>query len=322
MKKIFITGGCGFIGSHLAEYFARRKYKVIVYDKYNISGNFYNLKKSSYLNKIKVILGDICDLKHLSANMRGVDYVLHLAALIGIPYSYIAPSSYISTNINGTFNVLESSMTNKVKKIIITSTSEVYGSGITFPMTEKHRINCQSPYSATKAAADNLAYSYHCSYGLPVSIIRPFNVFGPRQTARAIIPTIIQQAIYKEIINIGNLNTYRDFTYVQDLCRAYHFMLKQNLFKGEVFNTGTGKCISIGSIVKVVLKNLGINKKIKINRNRLRPIKSEVTKLQASTNKIKKYLNWQPITSFEQGIIKTIEWHKKNHFDENSKFKL
>ena len=323
MNKVFITGGCGFIGSHLAELFVSKNFKVTVYDKYNIQNDLNNLTESKYLKKINIILGDIRDLRHLSNSMKGHDYVIHLAALIGIPYSYVAPSSYISTNINGTFNVLESCLVNKIKKTIVTSTSEVYGSGVKFPMTEEHKLNCQSPYSASKLAADNLAYSYYCSFNLPLNILRPFNVYGPRQSNRAVIPTIIQQAIFSEKIKIGNTKSLRDFTYVDDLCLAYFKMLNQNLFNGQIFNTGTGRSYSIEYIISCILSILrNNNKKIIFEKKRFRPLKSEVHKLLASTKKIKKLIRWHSKTSLQEGLKKTIIWQKNNQLNEVSKYRI
>ena len=248
MKNIFITGGCGFIGSHIAEYFVKKNFKVVVYDKYNANNDYGNLNNSQYLKKIKVILGDICDFNHLEKSMRGCNKVIHLAALIGIPYSYHAPKSYIQTNVEGTYNVLESCLRNKIKKTIITSTSEVYGTGKKFPMDENHLINCQSPYSASKSAADNLAMSYYYSFKLPMTILRPFNVYGPGQSNRAIIPSIIQQSIYSDKIRIGNINTERDFTFVEDLSNAYLKVINNLSNNGEVVHTGSGRCISIKKI--------------------------------------------------------------------------
>lgn len=312
MKKVFITGGCGFIGSHIAEYFVKRKFKVIVYDKYNANNDYGNLNNSKYLKKIKIVLGDIRDFNHLEKNMRGCNKVIHLAALIGIPYSYHAPKSYIHTNVEGTYNVLESCLRNKIKKTIITSTSEVYGTGKKFPMDENHTINCQSPYSASKSAADNISMSYYYSFKLPMTILRPFNVYGPRQSNRAIIPSIIQQSMYSDKILVGNLHTERDFTFIDDLCNAYLKVINNPSNNGEVIHTGSGKCISINKILQMILKLEKKKMKIEISGQRLRPETSEVYKLKSSIKKIKKLYGWQPSVSFIEGLKKTILWHKKN----------
>ena len=254
MKNILITGGTGFIGSHLAEFFVKKKFNVTVYDKYNSNNSIGWIKDSVFRKKIEVVLGDVCDFGHLEKYVKNNRFIIHLAALISIPYSYVAPRSYIDTNIIGTFNVLEASKKHKVEKIITTSTSEVYGSGIIFPMTEKHPINTQSPYSASKLAADNLAQSYAKSFELPVTIIRPFNVYGPRQSDRAIIPTIIGQMISgSSEIKLGNLKSKRDYTYIEDLCQAYYkILIMKKTHKGEIFNTGSEKNYSILEIKKKI----------------------------------------------------------------------
>jgi len=318
-KTILITGGTGFIGSHLAEFFVRKKFNVTVYDKYNSNNSVGWLKDSLFKNKIKIVLGDICDFGHLEKVVQKNRFVIHLAALIGIPYSYVAPKSYIDTNVVGTFNVLEACKNHKIDRLITTSTSEVYGSGIIFPMNENHPTNTQSPYSASKLAADNLAYSYAKSFELPLTIIRPFNVYGQRQSDRAIIPTIIGQLLSKEKkLKLGNLHSRRDYTYVGDLCDAYYKILTvKKINNGEIFNTGSGKYYSIIDIKKKIEKIVGIKKDIIIEKIRLRPKKSEVNSLLSSTKKIKKIVNWKTKTSFESGLKKTIKWviENKNHLD-------
>ncbi len=226
MKKILITGGCGFIGSHLTEFLVNLGYKVKVFDRYNPENNWGWLENSSFKSEVEVILGDIRDFDSVSNASNGCSDILHLAALIGIPYSYISPLAYIKTNIEGTYNILECARKGSFDNIIITSTSEVYGSGIKLPINEDHRILGQSPYSASKISADQIGLSYFKSFDLPVKIIRPFNTYGPRQSARAIIPTIFSQLYDNNSVNIGNINTTRDFTYVLDLCSAYEKFLK------------------------------------------------------------------------------------------------
>ena len=215
--KILITGGCGFIGSHLVEHMVKRGFEVTAFDRYNSNNNWGWLENSKYKNNFNVILGDIRDYDSVKNAIKGNNIVLHLAALIGIPYSYISPLAYIKTNVEGTYNVLQSSKELEISKTVITSTSEVYGSAIYTPINEDHPLQPQSPYSASKIGADNLALSYYNSFDLPVTIIRPFNTYGPRQSARAIIPTIFSQLISSKDISLGNLSTVRDFTFVDDL---------------------------------------------------------------------------------------------------------
>ena len=311
MKKILITGGCGFIGSNLTEYFLK-KYKVIVLDKYNFQNNWGWLEKINHKN-LEIKLGDIRDYDFVNKSMKNVNSVIHLAALIGIPYSYVSPLAYIQTNIIGTYNVLESCNQNKVKNIVITSTSEVYGSSKYEPMNEKHPTFSQSPYAATKKSADELALSYFNSFKLPVKIIRPFNTYGPRQSPRAIIPNIIYQLINKDIktVKVGNLKPKRDYTYVSDLCDAYFKILKSNKF-GEVFNVGSGENISIIDLYFKISKLLNIKKPLKVQSERKRIKGSEVESLMCDSLKIKNDLNWKPKIKFDVGLKQTFQWVKKN----------
>ena len=316
MKKILITGGTGFIGSHLAEKCVKKGYKVTVFDRYNPNYNLGNLKNSICRKKIRFIFGDIRDYDSVNNAVKGHDIVLHLAALIGIPYSYVSPNAYIKTNMEGTYNVLESSKNNKVSKIIVTSTSEVYGSAKYVPIDEKHPLQPQSPYSASKIAADNLAQSYFYSFNLPVMIIRPFNTFGPRQSQRAIIPTVIHQILNSKdgVIKLGNTETIRDFSYVDDTCQAYIDCITKSKFKGEVINVGSGVQVSIKDLVKMISRIVKKKIIIKKSNNRFRPKKSEVERLCASTNKAKKLIKWKPkysgLNGLNYGLGKTIEWMK------------
>lgn len=313
MKKILITGGSGFIGSNLVEYFLKKRYYVTVFDKYNFQNNWGWLENIKKNKNLSVKLGDIRDFDFLDNIIKNNDEIIHLAALIGIPYSYESPLAYIKTNIEGTYNVLESCRKNKSKNLIITSTSEVYGSSDYEPMDENHPCKSQSPYAATKKAADELALSYHKSFNLNVKIIRPFNTFGPRQSARAVIPNIIYQLINKKIkyVKLGNIYPRRDYTFVEDLCDAYFKILKLKKF-GEIFNVGTGENYSIEEIYHKVSKIVGVKKKIKIENKRIRKVKSEVNSLKSDYKKINSYTNWKPHTKFEQGLKKAINWIKKN----------
>ena len=240
-KKILITGATGFIGSHLTEFFVRKGFKVTAFDRYNSIYNLGNLKNSEFKKDVNFVFGDIRDYDSVEKVSKGKDLILHLAALVGIPYSYYSPLAYIKTNLEGTYNVLESAKNNNVSQLIVTSTSETYGSAKKIPMNESHRLIGQSPYSASKISADQLSISYWRSFNLPVKIIRPFNTFGPRQSSRAVIPSIIIQALNSKIIKLGNLNTSRDYTYVSDVCNAYYELLKVKNIYGKPVNVGSNK---------------------------------------------------------------------------------
>ena len=312
MTKVLITGACGFIGSHLVEYFSKKKINVVAYDKYNSKGDHGWLENNKNIGNTKIILGDINDFTLTNKLIKDTDYIIHLAALISIPYSYFSPGSYIKTNIEGTYNILESARLNR-KRVIITSTSEVYGTGLKFPMNEKHPIFAQSPYAASKIAADNLALSYYNSFNLPVKIIRPFNAFGPRQSNRAIIPSVITQLLSKKkYIKVGNTNPRRDWTYVTDLCSAYYSFYKSNRGYGKVFNVGSGKHYSITNMIAISQNICKTRKKIIKEDKRKRPIKSEIDKLQCDTKLFKKEIGWSQKINFKRGLILTVDWLKKN----------
>ena len=324
MKKVLITGAAGFIGSHLTEYFSNKDFKVTVFDRYNSFSSFGWLDTLN-LKKVKFVLGDIRDFDSVNNVVKGQDIVIHLAALIGIPYSYISPAAYIKTNIEGTYNILEASKNNKVKQVLITSTSETYGTAQTFKISEDHPLNAQSPYAASKISADQMALSYYRSFETPVKIIRPFNTFGPRQSLRAVIPTIITQAINHSIIEIGNINTSRDLTFVTDTCDAFYKILKSDKLFGEVVNVGSDNDISIKDIIEKVSKILDKKITIKKSFSRWRPIKSEVFRLRCDNKKILKYTNWKPKFSgkngFDNGLSQTIEWFKNNkQFNKEKKY--
>ncbi len=311
-KKILITGGTGFIGSHLCELCVRKGFKVTSFDRYNTNYSLGNLKKSKYEKDINFIFGDIRDRDSVEKALKGQDIVFHLAALVGIPYSYISPLAYVRTNIEGTYNVLEALKNSKsLKQAIITSTSEVYGTAVKVPINEEHRLLGQSPYSATKIAADNLALSYYHSFDLPIKIIRPFNTFGPRQSHRALIPTIILQASRSKEIHLGNINTTRDFTYVEDTCNAFLELSKSKLF-GRPVNVGTNTEIKTNKVAESIIKIVNPKAKIKISKFRTRPTSSEVHRLVCNYNLLKKNTNWKPQYSFNEGLKETIKWFKNN----------
>ena len=317
--KIMVTGSSGFIGSHLTEYLVEKGYEVVAFDRYNSNNHYGWLEQSKYKKKIKFILGDIRDFDSVNKAMQGCDGVMHLAALIGIPYSYISPTAYIKTNVEGTLNVLESAKNLKLKQVIITSTSEVYGTAMKKKLSEKDELKAQSPYAASKIAADQLSLSYYRSFGLPIKIIRPFNTFGPRQSARAVIPTIITQAITNKKIKIGNLNATRDFLFVEDLCSAYEKILKSNKLFGEVVNVGVNSEISIKNLIVKISKILKIKLISVVEKQRIRPKKSEVNRLNCDNEKLKKLTNWKPKYKVDEGLVKMIEWIKKDNNIKNYK---
>ncbi len=316
MKKLLITGGTGFIGSHLAEYCVSKGYKVTVFDRYNPIFNLGNLSSSKYNKKIKFVFGDIRDFDSVDKEVRKSDVVLHLAALIGIPYSYVSPLAYLKTNVEGTYNILESVRRNNTSKLILTSTSEVYGTAKYVPIDENHPLQAQSPYSASKMSADQLAISYNLSFGLPVTILRPFNTFGPRQSLRAVIPTIINQAISgKNILNLGITKAKRDFNYITDIVNAFEKSIRSKKDIGQIINIGSGYEISIEELAKKIYAIMGLPLKIHKDKRRFRPVKSEVFRLRASNKKAKKLLKWNPKYSnkrgLEKALIETINWYRK-----------
>ncbi len=315
MKKVLVTGGAGFIGSHLVEKLVILGYNVKTIVPYNINNSWgwidsfpQNIKKN-----VDVVAGDICDQNFISEESKKVNIIFHLAALISIPYSYKSPQSYVSTNVSGTLNMLEAARENNVDLFVQTSTSEVYGSSQFTPITEKHPLHAQSPYAATKIASDSLALSYYNSFGLPVLILRPFNTYGPRQSLRAAIPTIITQLVSnKNKIKLGSLSPRRDFTFVSDTVDGFISAIGNKKCLGETINLGTGKDFSIGETVKNIENMMNKKANIITDNKRLRPKKSEVNRLISSNLKAKKILNWSPnykgSKGFKEGLKKTIEW--------------
>jgi NAD dependent epimerase/dehydratase len=313
MEKILITGATGFIGSHLAEICVGQGFEVVAFDRYNRNNDWGWLEESEYKNDLEVILGDIRDYDSVSKAIKGCDAVFHLAALIGIPYSYISPLAYLRTNVEGTYNVLEAGKLNNLEQILITSTSETYGTAQYVPIDENHPLVGQSPYSASKIAADQLAISYFRSFDLPVKIVRPFNTFGPRQSSRAVIPTIISQCHAKsEEIRLGNLIPTRDLTFVKDTCIGFLEIFKSDVLFGEIINVGMNSEISIGDLVTVIMKIMDVNISIAKDNDRFRPKNSEVDRLACNNKKILNNTNWEPRYNLEEGLIETIEWYKIN----------
>ena len=311
-KKIIITGATGFIGSYLTEMMVGRGYNVIAFDRYNSNNNWGWLENSKYKSDIQVILGDIRDYDSVSKAMQDCQAVFHLAALIGIPYSYISPLAYIRTNIEGTYNVLEAAKNLNIDQVLITSTSETYGTAQYVPIDEKHPLVGQSPYSASKIAADQLTISYYKSFELPIKIVRPFNTYGPKQSARAIIPTIISQILNgKSEIELGSLSPTRDLTFVKDTCAGFEEIYKSETLFGEVTNIGVKTEISIGELAKLIANTMNIKLTIKSSEERIRPKSSEVERLFCDNTKLLKHTSWKPKYSLEQGIGEVVEWMKK-----------
>jgi NAD dependent epimerase/dehydratase len=312
-NKVFITGATGFIGSHLVELCVKEGYEVVAFDRYNINNDWGWLENSSIKNEVEVILGDIRDFDSVSKSMKGCSAVFHLAALIGIPYSYISPLAYIRTNIEGTYNVLESAKTLNMDQVLITSTSETYGSAQYVPIDEKHPIVGQSPYSASKISADHLAISYYKSFEMPIKIVRPFNTYGPRQSARAIIPTIITQIINgASNIKLGNLSPTRDLTFVNDTCRGFNEIFHCDELFGEITNIGMNEEISMFDLAGVISQLMEADIEIELNRQRIRPQESEVDRLRCNNAKLMEYTNWVPEYSLKEGLEFTIKWVMNN----------
>ena len=319
-KKILVTGAGGFIGSHLVEKLLEEGCKVRAFVHYNSFNRWGWIDSFSTekLEKIEIFSGDIRDPNGVREAVKGVDIVFHLAALIGIPFSYHSPDSYVDTNIKGTLNILQACRDLGVEKVLVTSTSEVYGTARYVPIDENHPRQPQSPYSATKIAADCLAESFYRSFDLPVVIVRPFNTYGPRQSARAVIPTIITQLLIgKKEIKLGALHPTRDLVFVKDTVNGFIEVAKSDKTIGEEINIATGEEISIGDLAKKLISMINPKAKIVVEEMRLRPKKSEVERLLGSNDKIKKLTGWKPQHNLEEGLRITIEWFKNK---ENLRF--
>lgn len=317
-KRILVTGSDGFIGSHLVEGLVRRGHKVrafVLYNSFN-SWGWLDSSDKEIQEAIEVVAGDVRDPFGVKQAMQGCDVVMHLAALIAIPYSYRSPAAYVDTNINGTLNVVQAARELGVEKVIHTSTSETYGTARYVPIDEEHPLHGQSPYSASKIGADQIAISYHRSFGTPVCILRPFNTYGPRQSARAVIPTIITQiASGTQTIKLGALAPTRDFSYVEDTVRGFVAAAESDSSVGEVINIGSNFEISIGDTAALIADVMGACVRIECEEERLRPPNSEVERLWASNQKAARLLGWSPeyggLEGFRRGISNTVEWFSK-----------
>lgn len=315
MKKILVTGADGFIGSHLVEELVKKGYQVkafVLYNSFNTWGWLDTLDQE-IMKQVEIFQGDIRDPHGVKEAMTGVDAVFHLAALIAIPFSYHSPDAYVDTNVKGTLNVLQAARELGNLRTLVTSTSEVYGTAQYVPIDEKHPYQGQSPYSATKIGADRLAESFYRSFDLPVTIVRPFNTYGPRQSARAVIPTIITQLLsgYQEI-KLGSLTPTRDFNYVKDTANGFIAMYESDRTIGQEINIATQREISIGQLAQELIRQINPNAKIICDEQRKRPVKSEVNRLLGSNQKILELTNWVPKHTFEEGLAETIVFFERN----------
>ncbi len=313
-KKVFITGAGGFIGSHLTEALLQRGAHITALIHYNSRDNYGWLEELSGENHaaLRVVLGDVRDSNTMHKLAAGQNIIFHLAALIGIPYSYMAPAAYVETNIKGTLNMLQAGLEARVEKLVHTSTSEVYGTAIYTPIDEGHPLQGQSPYAASKIGADKLVESYCKSFSFPAVTVRPFNTFGPRQSARAAIPTIICQALKGTEVSLGSLDPVRDMTFVDDTVAGFIAAAETDHLSGETINLGTGRGVSIQELVDMIATLLKCEINITIDKERTRPSESEVLKLLSCADKAKRLMNWEAKTSLEDGLGKTVRWIADN----------
>jgi len=315
-QRVLVTGAGGFIGSHLVEACVALGWQVRAMVHYNSRNNWGWLEESSERGSIEVISGDVRDYDSVARAMEGCQTVFHLAALIGIPYSYVSPLAYIRTNVEGTYNILESARNLGLGKVLITSTSETYGTAQYVPIDERHPAVGQSPYAATKIAADQLALSYHRSFGLPVRVVRPFNTFGPRQSARAFIPTVISQILQSERpIRLGSLAPTRDYTYVKDTVAAFLALAQSNHFDGLPVNVGLGTEISMGELVQKIAALMGAEIEVATSAERTRPAQSEVERLVCDNRRMRELTSWRPQYDLETGLQETIDWVRAHQAD-------
>lgn len=313
-KKVLVTGAGGFIGSHLVERLVEAGASVRAFVHYNSRADpgLLRMAVPENLSRIELVGGDLRDADAIRAAVKGCQFVFHLGALISIPYSYLHPAEVVESNFMGTLNVLMACRDFEVERLVHTSTSEVYGTALKPMIDESHPLQGQSPYSASKIGADKLAESFHCTYDLPVVTVRPFNTYGPRQSARAVIPTIITQAIAGSTIRLGSLDTIRDFTYVDDTVNGFLCAAMAGNVEGCTFNLGTGEAVSIGDLSAKIIQKVGTHVKVKADAARLRPRKSEVKRLLSDNSLAREKLGWNPVVSLDDGLDKTIFWIREN----------
>jgi NAD dependent epimerase/dehydratase len=312
--RVLVTGAGGFIGSHLVDELISRGAEVTAFVHYN-ARNDWGMLEGRYDGKtphLKVITGDVTDAHFVKKAVSGKTIVFHLAALIGIPYSYAAPESYINTNVKGTLNIMQACLDERVERVVHTSTSEVYGTAEYTPIDEKHPLKGQSPYSASKIGGDKIAESFYCSFGLPVTTIRPFNTFGPRQSTRAVIPTIITQAVTSNTIKLGSLDPVRDLTYVADTVLGFIKMAESKKTIGRTVNTGSGRGVTIGDLANLIIEQVNPEATIVCEKMRVRPKKSEVMELLCDNRCAKDLAGWKPVYTLEDGLSLTVEWMKEH----------
>lgn len=320
--RVLVTGAAGFIGSHLVERLVREGHRVRAFIHYNAAGYRHNLDEldPEIRDALEIVAGDITDPFSVAQAVAGQELVFHLAALIAIPYSYVAPAAYVATNVTGTVNVLQACRAHDVARVVHTSTSEVYGTAQYVPIDEKHPLVGQSPYSASKIAADKLAESFCRSYGLPVVTVRPFNTYGPRQSARAVVPTIVSQALRCDEIRLGSLEPVRDLTYVSDTAAGFIAAARCDAALGEVVNLGTGHGLSVGEMVQAVLRAVGRDVPVRCDEARVRPTTSEVQRLISDNDKMQRLSGWRPEVDFAAGlerVIAYIEAHPEHYRPES-----
>lgn len=313
-RPVLVTGAGGFIASHLVERLAAQGARVRAFVRYNSRNDpgLLMLLPPHILAQVEIVAGDLRDLPAVQAAMQGVSHVFHLGALIAIPYSYLHPAEVVETNVIGTLNILLAGRAGGVERIVHTSTSEVYGTARRTPMDEEHPLQGQSPYSASKIGADKLAESFYCTYNLPVVTLRPFNTYGPRQSARAVIPTIITQALTQEVVRLGNLEARRDLTYVADTVSGFLRVAETPGVEGQTFNLGSGGEVSVGDLARQIIELIGRPVRIEVEAQRLRPQNSEVQRLLSDNRRARERLQWKPQVALKDGLAATIAWIREN----------
>jgi len=313
-KKVLVTGAGGFIGSHLVDELLHQGADVTAFVHYNARNDWGMLegRYSDITPGLTVIAGDVTDALFVKKAVSGNEYVFHLAALIGIPYSYVAPESYINTNIKGTLNVMQACLDHDVTRVVHTSTSETYGTAIYSPIDENHPLQGQSPYSASKIGADKIAESFFCSFDLPVTTIRPFNTFGPRQSTRAVIPTIITQALTGNTVKLGSLSPVRDITFVADTANGFLKLAESKKTLGKTVNTGSGRGVTIGELADIIIAQVNPDARIVCEEKRVRPEKSEVMELLCDNRLARDLAGWKPRYTLDEGLALTVAWMKEH----------